>query len=99
MTGFGVGSSTRQDQELYLQARLADVTCGTCGVVARVKKNSDQHTAIQWTPGSVGVCPEFAAQAGRPGGRAVYEPCPKLAISIDAAVAAGAIEIGATDGY
>jgi hypothetical protein len=99
MTGFSVGPTTREDQELYTRARLVDVICGTCGVIAQVKKNSEQHTAIQWTPGSVRACPEFAEQASRPGGRAVYAPCPRLAESIDAAVAAGVIEIGAIDGY
>ena len=99
MTGFGVGASTRADQELYLRARMADVACGTCGVVVAVKKNSEQHTSIQWSRGGVSACHEFMESAARPGGRAVYAPCPRLAASIDAATAAGALEIGATDGY
>ncbi|BBH18505.1 hypothetical protein Back2_27920 [Nocardioides baekrokdamisoli] len=99
MTSFRVGDATRADQELYTHARMVEVSCGTCGTVVGVKKNSDQHTSIQWGEDGVSTCREFAESAARPGGRAVYAPCPRLALSIDAAVDAGRIEIGAIDGY
>ena len=99
MTSFRVGDATRADQELYTRARMVEVSCGTCGALVGVKKNSDQHTSIQWSEGAVEACREFAVLAAGPGGRAVYAPCPRLAASIDAAVDAGRIEIGATDGY
>lgn len=99
MTAFGVGSSTQADQELYLRARMVEVSCEACGVVVGVKKNSDQHTSIQWGQGGVGACPAFAELSARPGGRAAYVPCPRLTASIETAVEAGRIEIGATDGY
>ena len=99
MTSFRVGEATRADQELYTRARMVEVPCGTCGTVVGVKKNSDQHTSIQWSVDGVRQCQEFAASASRPGGRAVYEPCPRLAASIADAVRAGRLEIGAADGY
>ena len=99
MTTFGVGDATRADQELYTKARMVEVTCSTCGTVVEVKKNSDQHTSIQWGVDGVNTCQEFTASRSRPGGRAVYEPCPRLAVSIADAVDAGRIEIGASDGY
>ena len=99
MTSFRVGAATRADQELYTRARMVEVSCETCSVVVGVKKNSDQHTSIQWSRGGVSACPEFAELSARAGGRAVYTPCPRLTASIETAVAAGRIEIGATDGY
>lgn len=99
MTSFRVDAATRADQELYTRARMVDVSCGTCGIVVGVKKNSDQHTSIQWGPDGVSTCLAFAESAARPGGRAVYVSCPRLSASIEAAVDAGRIEIGATDGY
>jgi hypothetical protein len=42
---------------------------------------------------------EVACLAAEPGGRHVYASCSRLRSSIDRAVAEGAIEIGAEDGY
>lgn len=99
MSSFGVGASTVADQDLYTRARMVSVACGSCGAIVAVKKNSEQHTSIQWNLGGLNACQEFAAAAARPHGRATYEPCPRLMLSIEAAVAAGDIEIGAADGY
>jgi hypothetical protein len=92
-------ADTLEDQRLYLESRLVEVACHDCAARVRVKKNSDHHTSIQWCPGAVDACAEFARMAAGRGGRAVHEPCSRLAASIDAAVRDGALSIGAIDGY
>ena len=91
--------ATAEDQRLYTEARLVDVACLDCLAVVRVKKNSEQHTAIQWTAESLGHCAEFAKAASQPEGRPVRVACSRLRSSIEQAVKDGAIEIGAEDGY
>jgi len=90
---------TAEDQRLYTEARLVEVACLDCLAVVRVKKNSEQHTAIQWTAESLGHCAEFAKAASQPEGRPVRVPCSRLRSSIEAAVKDGTVEIGAEDGY
>ena len=90
---------TAEDQRLYTEARLVEVACLDCLAVVRVKKNSEQHTAIQWTAESLGHCAEFAKAASQPEGRPIRVACSRLRSSIEAAVKDGAIEIGAEDGY
>jgi len=90
---------TREDQRLYLEARLSEVACLDCLAKVRVKKNSEHHTAVQWTEEALDHCPEFARMGREPGGRPVYETCPRLMASIDRAVVDGVLRIGATDGY
>jgi hypothetical protein len=90
---------TLEDQRLYTQARLTEVACLDCLARVRVKKNSEHHTSIQWDTESLRACAEFARMSSEPGGRHVYEGCPRLRSSIDRAVAEGQVEIGALDGY
>lgn len=90
---------TLEDQRLYTRARLTDVACLDCLVTVGVKKNSEQHTSIQWSDAARQGCPEFARMDQAPGVRAVRVACARLAASIDAAVRDGALTIGAEDGY
>lgn len=90
---------TEEDRELYLRARLVEVACQDCLARVQVKKNSERHTSIQWTGGALAQCTEFARLEAQPSGRSIREVCPRLRASIDQAVAAGEISIGATDGY
>ena len=90
---------TLEDQRLYTQARLTEVACLDCLAKVGVKKNSEHHTSIQWTAESLSSCAEFQRLASEPGGRHVHVSCSRLRASIDRAVAEGAIEIGALDGY
>ncbi|WP_372728302.1 hypothetical protein [Nocardioides sp.] len=90
---------TLEDQRLYTQARLVEVSCLDCLARVGVKKNSEHHTSIQWTTTALEDCQEFARLAAQPGGRPVYAACPRLLASIDAAVEAGDVPIGAEDGY
>jgi len=90
---------TVEDQLLYTRARLTEVACLDCLAKVGVKKNSEHHTSIQWHADSLAQCAEFRKMDSEPGGRHVYESCPRLRSSIDRAVAEGEIEIGALDGY
>ena len=90
---------TREDQRLYTQARLVQVSCLDCPARVGVKKNSEHHTSIQWNTEALGHCQEFARMADRPGGRSVHTPCSRLVNSIEEAVRDGAVAIGAEDGY
>lgn len=99
MSLYELSESTRSDQHLYLEARLVDVACLDCTVTVGVKKNSEQHTSIQWRHHDFTHCPEFAKAERLAGGRHIAEPCSRLRSSIERAVADGAISIGAIDGY
>jgi hypothetical protein len=90
---------TLEDQRLYTRARLTRVACLDCLAQVGVKKNSEHHTSIQWDSESLAACAEFPRMDSQPGGRHVYETCPRLRSSIERAVAEGKIEIGALDGY
>jgi len=90
---------TAEDQRLYTEARLVEVACLDCLAKVRVKKNSEHHTAVQWSERALGECQEFARLSGQPGGRPLYETCSRLMASIDRAVSEGQLEVGAEDGY
>ena len=66
------------------------MSCARCGAAVLVAKFSPQHTSVQWSAAAVRACAEFSAQ-GRPS--ALVEGCASLRDSIDAAVAAGRLEV------
>jgi hypothetical protein len=78
----------RDEAELqqFLTGGLCPVSCAGCGVSVLVKKNSPEHTSIQWTPAATAGCAEFAAQGGS---SALIDTCHTLRASIDASVLAG----------
>ncbi len=90
---------TLEDQRLYTSARLTEVACLDCLARVGVKKNSERHTSIQWTAEAAAGCPELGRSRSGPAGRDVHRTCPRLLVSIEAAVREGAIPIGAEDGY
>ena len=90
---------TAEDQRLYTEARLVQVACLDCLAKVRVKKNSEHHTAVQWSEQALGECQEFARLSAQPAGRPLYETCSRLMASIDRAVSEGQLEVGAEDGY
>jgi len=76
------------------RAAFCPVECGRCGAAVLAAKFSPQHTSVQWSAASVAVCAEFSAalsSSGRPS--ALIEGCGSLRDSIDAAVAAGRLEV------
>jgi hypothetical protein len=74
-------------------AAFCSVECGRCGAAVLAAKFSPQHTSVQWSAAAVRACAEFSAAAalGRPS--ALVEGCGSLRDSIDAAVAAGRLEV------
>jgi hypothetical protein len=83
---------TVADMRLYVEIGLTPVTCSECGVEALVKKNSQQHTSVQWTPNGVASCPEIrAARAADP--HALVLGCSRLRASIEGAVRAGQVVV------
>ena len=83
---------TEGDRRHYLAGGLQPLDCAHCGTRVLVKKESPQHTSIQWTADS-SSCPELAAQvaAGAEPGR--VESCPRLRDSVDQAVRRGRLEV------
>ena len=90
---------TVEDQRRYTEARLVEVACLDCLAKVRVKKNSEHHTAIQWSSEALDHCAEFQRASSQPEGRPVYLACSRLRSSIEQAVKDGTIEVGAEDGY
>lgn len=90
---------TIEDQRLYTEARLVEVACLDCLAKVRVKKNSEHQTSVQWSSEAQGDCQEFQRRGNQPGRRDVHKPCPRMMASIDDAVRAGDVPIGAYDGY
>ena len=71
-------------------AAFCPVECWRCGADVLAAKFSPQHTVVQWNAASVAACAEFSA-SGLPS--ALVEGCGSLRDSIDAAVAAGRLEV------
>jgi hypothetical protein len=80
------------DQRLYTEVGLVPVTCAACGGEVGVKKNSQQHTSIQWTAAATRMCHEFARGVGESCG-ALPLGCDRLRESIDAAIADGSLVV------
>ena len=76
------------EDERYAAAACVD--CARCGAAVLAFKFSPQHTSVQWSAAAVRACWEFSA-AGRPS--ALVEGCGSLRDSIEAAVAAGQLEV------
>jgi hypothetical protein len=69
----------------YLSEGLRPHVCDGCGITVLVKKNSPQHTSVQWqspTPACLGP---------------LVAGCPALRDSIDRAVRNGSIEVPSDD--
>ncbi|KAA5825924.1 hypothetical protein ABT337_25145 [Saccharopolyspora hirsuta] len=87
-----VREGTAADRDTYLRDGLRPVRCERCAACVLAKKNSPQHTSVQWSAESVRQCAEFAAR--EPG--EVAESCPDLQRSIAAAAHDG--RLPTTDG-
>lgn len=90
---------TLEDQRLYTEDRLVEVACLDCLARVRVKKNSDHQTSVQWSAEARSACQELVRRDAGPGRRDAHQPCVRLMASIDDAVRAGAVPVGAYDGY
>jgi DNA-directed RNA polymerase subunit RPC12/RpoP len=91
-------AATLTDKQDYLAGGLQPVDCRSCGTRVLVKKNSPQHTSIQWTSDSARSCPEVAARVAAGENAARVEGCGKLRDSIEQAVWEGRLEVSNPDG-
>jgi hypothetical protein len=71
-------------------ASLTPVQCARCGAAVLAAKFSPQHTSVQWSAAAVRACAEFGALDRA---SALVPGCGSLRDSIDAAVAAGRLEV------
>lgn len=78
----------------FLTGGLCPVTCHACGTRVLVKKNSPQHTSIQWTTDAASSCPVFAGQAAAGATTALLDTCAKLGEAITDAVRDGLLAVG-----
>ncbi|GAA1224971.1 hypothetical protein GCM10009676_03380 [Prauserella halophila] len=85
-----VRAQTRADREEFLTAGLVPVDCHACATTVLVKKNSPEHTSIQWITDAATSCPVLAERVahGTPAARA--GTCERLRESITAADRDGA---------
>ena len=77
----------------YLEGGLIEVTCARCGVTVRAKKDSPQHTSVQWSRHAVELCTEFADR-GEP--TALIPGCGALRESIERAASKTRFDTSAT---
>lgn len=86
---------TLEDRRRYLEGNLAEVACLDCLARVRVRKQSEFHTSIEWSPEAVAACAELSRARADDSYRRVRS-CSRLQDSIRAAVRDGALEIGGT---
>ncbi|KOV86763.1 hypothetical protein [Nocardia sp. NRRL S-836] len=73
------------ERDEFLSGGMAPVTCD-CGNRVLVKKNSPQHTSVQWLA-DTGVCPELGPRAP------LVRTCLRLRDGIEKAVRDGTVEV------
>jgi hypothetical protein len=84
--------ATQRDSERYLTAGLQPVDCRFCHVSVLVKKLGPEHTSVQWNSDAARRCAYFAEVRESGGVPARSRACPKLADSIEHAIAEGILE-------
>jgi hypothetical protein len=87
-----VRDATQADRERYLTSGLQPVDCRFCHVTVNVKKLGPGHTAVQWNTEASQRCAYFAELRASGGDSARTKSCPKLADSIEHAVAEGCLD-------
>jgi hypothetical protein len=75
----------RAEYAEYLEGGLTEVACARCGVTVLAKKNSPQHTSVQWTRQAVEGCMEFAVRAALGEPTALIPGCGSLLDSVERA--------------
>ncbi|EID09069.1 hypothetical protein MXEN_20555 [Mycobacterium xenopi RIVM700367] len=84
--------ATQRDRERYLSWGLQPVDCRFCHVSVLVRKLGPGHTSVQWSSAAAQRCAYFATVREAGGDTARIPTCPKLADSIDHAIAEGILE-------
>ncbi|PXY33657.1 hypothetical protein [Prauserella endophytica] len=70
------------------------MACRSCATTVLVKKNSPQHTSIQWTTDAATSCPVFAEKVSEGAHPALLDTCERLRDSIADAAREGAFAHG-----
>jgi hypothetical protein len=91
-----VRAATQADTTRYLTTGLQPVDCRFCHVTVSVKRLGPGHTAVQWNTEASQRCAYFAELRESGTHSARTRACPKLADSIDHAVAEGCLEAVST---
>jgi hypothetical protein len=84
--------ATQSDRDRYLTSGLQPVVCRFCHVSVLVKKLGPEHTSVQWNSDATQRCAHFAEVRQSGGQAARSRSCPKLADSIEHAIAEGILE-------
>jgi hypothetical protein len=87
-----VRAQTDEDKTNYLDGEMHPVECQTCGIRVLVRKNSFQHTSIQWTNDPATSCPTYA-EPSPIAARTLRPTCPRLKASIEHAVLEGLLHV------
>jgi hypothetical protein len=87
-----VREATEADKMRYLTSGLQPVDCRFCHVTVNVKRLGPGHTAVQWNTDALQRCAFFAELRANGTHSARSRSCPKLADSINHAVAEGCLE-------
>jgi hypothetical protein len=91
-----VHEATRADRDRYLTSGLQPVDCRFCHATVCVKKLGPEYTAVQWNSDAQQRCAYFAALRASGGNSARTRACPKLADSIEHAIAEGCLDAAST---
>jgi hypothetical protein len=91
-----VREATQADTTRYLTSGLNPVDCRFCHATVNVKRLGPGHTAVQWNSEASQRCAHFAELRASGTDSARIRSCPKLADSIDHAVAEGCLEAVST---
>jgi hypothetical protein len=91
-----VRAATEADKARYLTSGLQPVDCRFCHVTVTVKRLGPGHTAVQWNTEASQRCAHFAELRASGTDSARTRSCPKLADSINHAVAEGCLEAAST---
>jgi hypothetical protein len=89
-------AATQRDQERYLSSGLQPVDCRFCHVSVLVKRLGPGHTSVQWNSDAAQRCAYFAEVRESGGQTARSRSCPRLADSIEHAIAEGILEPAST---
>jgi hypothetical protein len=84
--------ATQADRTRYLTSGLQPVDCRFCHATVNVKRLGPGHTAVQWNTEASRRCAYFAELRAAGEDSARTRACPRLADSIEHAVAEGYLE-------
>jgi hypothetical protein len=87
-----VHAATAQDRQRYLSSGLTPVDCRFCHATVAVKKRGPEFTAVQWNSAASERCAYFAEIRAEGGQSSRATSCPRLAESIQHAIAEGCLE-------